>query len=376
MQIEQQLNQQLRQLQDKQQWRQLRLISSQVSDFASNDYLGLSRHPALLKAFSQGLQAWGCGSRASALISGYQQPHAYLRAQLAEWLQRDQVLLFASGFSANQCVMHSLADFYQGLVVDRLSHASIMDAVRHYRHWRRFRHNDVAHARQLISAHDHHLIVSEGVFSMDGDAAPVAELIKLEADLWLDDAHGLGVTGADRRGLAGSYSQSELPLLTVTFGKALGVMGAALAASDAVIDFVTNKGRDFIYSTAFPAAQACAVSQAIRLLQGPEGQQLQQRLNENIALFQQLCQLEGLPVQHSEHAIQTFIVGSETTVLEMGAALYQKGFHCGVIRPPTVPKGSSRLRITLRADHQTQEIRRFVQHLSGCWQSAISHELR
>lgn len=368
MQIEQQLSQQLCHLHEKQQWRQLRLIPDHILDFASNDYLGLSRHPAVVEAFSRGLQDWGAGSGASALISGYQEPHAYLRRQLAEWLERDQVLLFGSGFSANQCVLHSLAEFYQGIVIDRLSHASIMDAVRHYRHWRRFRHNDVAHARQLIAGAGNHLIVSEGVFSMDGDAAPLAELSKLAADLWVDDAHGIGVSGHDRRGVAGSFKQSELPLLTLTFGKALGVMGAAIAAPDTVIDYFTNKGRDFIYSTAFPAAQAEGVSAALKVVQAPEGRQLQQRLIENIAWFRQLCGVEGLPLQVGEHAIQTLIVGSEASVLELGSALYERGFYCGVIRPPTVPNGSARLRITLRADHQTQTIQRLVECLSECYQ--------
>lgn len=371
MRITAQLTQQLAQLKQQQRLRQLQPLPRGLSNFQHNDYLGLSQHPKVRQAFAHGLQTWGTGSTSSPVVAGFQKPHAVLAKQLAEWLQRDNVLLFNSGFSANQCVMRALGPYYQRILLDRLSHASLLDGVRDLRTWKRFRHNDVAHAKQLLAADGANLLVTESVFSMDGDCAPLTELAELNADLWVDDAHGLGVMGDSGRSAAGLLTQTQAPLVTVTFGKALGVMGAAMVGSQPVIDYLTNRGREFVYSTAFPAAQACAVSAAIAVVQSSEGDQLRQRLHNNIAAFRAGCAQAELPIEVTEQAIQTLIMGSDKDVLFMGRSLFEQGLACGVIRPPTVAENSARLRITLSAKHTEKEISALVTGLRVSYQALL-----
>ncbi|WP_417658356.1 8-amino-7-oxononanoate synthase [Pseudidiomarina sp.] len=358
-----------RQLELRRQQRRHRSLSvaAAARDFSANDYLGLSQHSQVRAAFQQGIQQWGAGSGSSPLVAGYQTPHAYLRRQLSEWLERDNVLLFSSGFSANQCTMRALAPLYERVVLDRLSHASLLDGVREQRHWKRFAHNDAAHAKKQLKPEATNLIVTESVFSMDGDSAPLSELAALDADLWVDDAHGLGIVGPEGRSVGGQFSQAQVPLVTATFGKALGVMGAALVGTDSVTDYLVNFGREFIYSTAFPAAQAAAVSAAIKIVQSAEGTQLRHQLATNIALFSDLAARANIPLGDSRHAIQTLVVGSDANVMRIGEALSSQGFKCGTIRPPTVPEGTARLRITLTAQHQEANIRAFVAALADCY---------
>ncbi|WP_417665257.1 8-amino-7-oxononanoate synthase [Pseudidiomarina sp.] len=358
-----------RQLELRRQQRRHRSLSvaAAAHDFSANDYLGLSQHPQVLDAFQRGLQQWGTGSGSSPLVAGYQKPHAYLRRHLSEWLERDNVLLFSSGFSANQCTMRALAPLYDRVLLDRLSHASLLDGVREQRHWKRFAHNDATHANKLLKPDATNLLVTESVFSMDGDSAPLRELAALDVDLWIDDAHGLGIIGADGRSAASELSQKQAPLITATFGKALGVMGAAMVGTDSVIDYLVNYGREFIYSTAFPAAQATAVSAAIKIAQSAEGARLRQQLDTNIALFGELATRANIPLGKSEHAIQTLVVGSDANVMRIGTALSSQGFKCGTIRPPTVPEGTARLRITLTAQHKEAEIRAFVAAFADCY---------
>ncbi|WP_339878678.1 8-amino-7-oxononanoate synthase [Pseudidiomarina gelatinasegens] len=366
-----------RQLELRHQQRRHRSLSvpTAVHDFSGNDYLGLSQHPQVRDAFQQGVQQWGTGSGSSPLVAGYQTPHAYLRRQLSEWLERDNVLLFSSGFGANQCTMRALAPLYGRVLLDRLSHASLLDGVREQRHWKRFAHNDAVHAKKLLNPDATNLIVTESVFSMDGDSAPLHELAALDADLWVDDAHGLGIVGADGRSAASQLSQTQAPLITATFGKALGVMGAALVGTDSVIDYLVNYGREFIYSTAFPAAQAAAVSAAIKIVQSAEGARLRQQLDTNVALFSELAARVNIPLGTSQHAIQTLVVGSDANVMNIGVALNSQGFKCGTIRTPTVPEGTARLRITLTAQHKEADIRAFVAALADCYQRLTETEV-
>ncbi|KFZ31801.1 hypothetical protein IDSA_03695 [Pseudidiomarina salinarum] len=340
--------------------------SGSYLNFSSNDYLGLSDHPAVVDAFGTALASFGAGSRASPLVVGYQAPHAYLSAQLAEWLNREQVLLMNSGFAVNHGCVTTLAPFYKRLISDRLIHASMIDGVRHSRvPLQRFAHNDMASLGKRLQQQDGNaLILTESIFSMDGDRAPIQAILSLlndsgygaDCDLMVDDAHGFGVTGVNGQGVGGEFSQSEVPLLTLTFGKAVGVAGAAIGTTAEVADYLVNHCRELIYSTAFPAAQAAAVSASIKILQGPDGAARRARLNENIALLAQQASTLGLPLQATDTAIQTVQLGTDARALTVSARLRERGIWCSAIRPPTVPEGQARLRIALSAMHTANDI--------------------
>lgn len=376
MHIATELSAQLSQLQQQNLLRKRRVFQpgAQQYSFAGNDYLGLSQHPQVLEAYADGLQQWGAGSRASPAVIGFQPPHAYLCRQLAEWLGRDDALLFSSGFAANHCTMRNLAHMYAQVVVDKLSHASLLDGMTDAtKNWKRFRHNNVQHAQQLLPHEGASLLVSESVFSMDGDQAPLTALADLAAqataDLWIDDAHGLGVIGAEGRSAAGHLNQRQLPILTATFGKGLGVMGAAIVGSSDLIAYLHTRGREYIYSTAFCGAQAAAVSAAIAIAQSSEGQRLRARLADNIDYFRTTCKQNNIALAPSEHAIQIVPIGCDKTALTMGSLLAEQGIVVGVIRPPTVAKGSARLRITLSAEHSQADIQRLTRELN----QVVSH---
>lgn len=345
-------------------WRSLRVAQVATRDaFNRNDYLGLAQHPQVIAAFQQGLSDYGCGSAGSPLICGYQAPHQRLTQQLAEWLERDSALLFSSGFAANQCALKGFHAYYDQFLLDRLCHASLLAGLPP-RKWRRFPHQSVATARQWLGEGTN-LIITESVFSMDGDQAPLAEFAALPADLWVDDAHGIGVIGKEGRGAAALLPDSHA-LLTIPFGKAIGVMGAALVGGTAELEYLVNEGREFIYSTAMPAAQAAAISAAITVIQSPEGEQIRQRLRARIAQFRELCRAAGIALHPSEHPIQTIWLGAEQLALAWGQRLADQQLDCGVIRPPTVPAGSARLRITITANHTEAAIVRLVEGLKQC----------
>ena len=344
-------------------WRQLQLTDWANCSFHRNDYLGLSQHPQVIAAFAQGLADYGCGSGGSPLVCGYQQPHHNLVRQLAEWLERDTAVLFSSGFAANQSALKALGALYDQLLLDRLCHASLLEGLGR-RNWRRFPHNDVKAVRRLLKP-GANLVITESVFSMDGDYAPLAELALLPTDLWVDDAHGIGLLGPDGRGAAALLPDPQA-MLTIPFGKAIGVMGAALVGGRAELEHIVNSGREFIYSTAMPAAQAAAVSAAITILQTTEGERLRQQLQQRIALFQQLCQQYGIPLQASEHPIQTIVLGADEQALDWGKNLAEHVIACGVIRTPTVPVGTARLRITISALHHEDELKQLVEGMARC----------
>ncbi len=350
-------------------WRQLRIHTrGERLNFSSNDYLGLSQHPTVVQAYCDALQHWGAGSGGSPLVTGFQPPHQYLTKQLAEWLERDSVLLFSSGFAANQSVMKVCGHYYDAIVADRLIHASLIDGLRATKcGWRRFPHNELDKALTMIGkSNGHALLVTESIFSMDGDEVDWQALreVAAAADVFVDDAHGLGVAGSDGRSAAAAMSQAELPLLTVTFGKAIGVAGAAVAAPQSFIDELTNSAREFIYSTAPSAAQAAAVSAAISVVQSTEGEQLRHKLNENIHAFRCSSSKLGLSLLASNTAIQGLLVGDDQRAVQISQALQAIGIDCVAIRPPTVPEGSARLRITITAQHTNQQIDYLAQELA------------
>lgn len=363
---------QLAALRQQQRLRERKLTCSTDISFAGNDYLGLSRHARVRAAYIEGLQQWGAGSGASPAVTGFQPPHAYLCRQLAEWLERDDALLFSSGFAANHCVMRSIAPHYVRIIADKLSHASLIDGLlsANTTAWKRFRHNDAEHARQLLVSNGANLVVTESVFSMDGDRAPLAELAELPADLWVDDAHGLGVVGVGGRSTAAVMSQSQVPIITATFGKSLGVMGAAIVGSHELIAYLHTIGREYIYSTAFSGAQAAAISAAIEIIQSPEGERLRQQLAARVEYFRTCCQHYGIGLMASKHAIQIIPVGADSLALMYGQQLAAQGLTVGVIRPPTVAKGTARLRVTLTAQHSDTDIDRLVAALAQVYDRA------
>lgn len=340
--------------------REITLDGQRYRHFSSNDYLGLSQHPAVMAAWQQGVREAGVGAGASGHVTGYSRHHAQLEQQLASWLGYPRALLFISGFAANQAVIHLLAQKSDRIIADKLAHASLLDAASHSpATLRRFAHNQPASLAKLLAtrAEGGTLVVTEGVFSMDGDSAPLAELAAetRRAGGWLlvDDAHGIGVTGEQGRGSC--WQQQVKPeLLVVTFGKGFGVSGAALLCDDATADYVEQFSRHLIYSTAMPPAQCCALLAALAQIQ--QGDALRARLQQNIARFRAGAAQLPWQLMASDSAIQPLIVGENRAALVLSQRLAQAGCWVSAIRPPTVPPGTARLRITLTAAHHPEDI--------------------
>ncbi|RUO79397.1 aminotransferase class I/II-fold pyridoxal phosphate-dependent enzyme [Pseudidiomarina taiwanensis] len=341
-------------------------LSQRSSDFSLNDYLGLSQHPMVRAAFRQAANEYGVGGCASPLLSGWQAPQAYLSKQLAEWLERDRALLFSSGFACNQGVLRALGGHYSVIHADRLIHASCYGSHK----LKRFPHQAFDSLTERVAASDQaQLVLLESRYSMDGDELDWRQLGALkrkasQLDVWVDDAHGIGVSGDDGRSICGQLSQAEVDFCTVTFGKALGSNGAALLCEEVVADYLVNYCRDFIYSTAISPAQAAAVSAAIELVRSAEGRVLRQRLQDNIGYYQQLCQQHGIATPAAATSpIQWVPVGCPQITVKITERLAQQNMRVQAIRPPTVPEHTSRLRITISAIHDAEAIRDLVEAL-------------
>lgn len=339
-------------------------------NFSGNDYLGLSQNLNVIAAWQQGAVRFGVGSGGSGHVTGYSDVHAEFEQQLADWQGYPRALLFISGFAANQAILAALLQTPDRVLADKLSHASLLEAASHSpAQLRRFTHNQpdaLAHLLEKEVEGDT-LVVTEGVFSMDGDAAPLRALHQLaqahSAWLMVDDAHGVGVLGEQGRGSC--WQQGVRPeLLVVTFGKAFGCSGAAVLCDDATADYLLQFARHLIYSTAMPAAQVCALQASLRCIQ--QGDDLRDKLAANIARFR--AGVVGLPYRltASETAIQPLIVGENRPTLDLAQRLRERGVWVSAIRPPTVPRGSARLRITLTAAHRPEDIDFLLESLHGC----------
>lgn len=329
-------------------------------NFAGNDYLGLSQAPELIEASDAAAREFGVGAVASPLVVGHQAIHRQLEDELCDWLGLEAVLLFSSGFSANQALIKTLLTKDHILWQDRLNHASLIDAgALSPAKLQRFAHNDMAALSAKLKPKSG-LIISEGVFSMDGDQGDWQGLTALAAisENWLmiDDAHGLGVLGKQGRGTLSEQgvAANKVHIHMGTFGKALGVSGAFIGGSNALIDYLLNHARSYVYSTHLAPPQAAAILAAGRLARGADDrrEQLQARIHQ----FRDGA--KGLPwsLMPSCTAIQPLIVGDEHATLRLNARLRERGCWVGAIRPPTVPKGTSRLRITLSAAHTKADI--------------------
>ncbi|ARJ40689.1 8-amino-7-oxononanoate synthase [Pantoea alhagi] len=336
-------------------------------NFASNDYLGLSHDARLVQAWQQGAERYGVGAGASGHVTGYALPHAQLEAELADWLGYPCALLFNSGYAANQAAIGALAKAGDRILADKLSHASLLEAASlSPATLRRFAHNQPESLQRLLTPQEagETLVVTEGVFSMDGDSAPLGALHQLtqQAGGWLlvDDAHGIGVQGEQGRGSC--WQQGVRPeLLIVTFGKAFGISGAALLCDNDTANYLLQFARHLIYSTAMPPAQAEALRAALQAVQ--QGDDLRQQLAANIARFRHGAAQLSLMLLPSSTAIQPLLVGEDSQALTLASRLRQRGCWVTAIRPPTVPPGTARLRLTLTASHTADDIDRLLEAL-------------
>ncbi|HDZ48861.1 hypothetical protein LCGC14_0073710 [marine sediment metagenome] len=357
-------------------WRSRQVMANGASesalDFAGNDYLGLAHDPRVSEAQADGARRFGAGAGASHLVSGHLEVHDALEEALAHWTGRERALLFSTGYMANLGVLQALADRHTAIFQDRLNHASLLDgaALSGARN-RRFHHRDANDLENLLGRieYAHKLVVSDGVFSMDGDVADVASLVSAcqrhHAWLMIDDAHGVGVLGDNGSGCVGStWSSAKVPILVGTFGKALGTAGAFVAGDAALIDHLIQFSRSYIYTTAQPPAIAAATLKALDIVQRePEHRTT---LNANIAYFRREALRLGLPLSDSTTPIQPLILEDEARTLTWATRLQQHGVYVGAIRPPTVPKGEARLRITLSARHSRHQIERLLEALTAC----------
>ena len=341
-------------------------------NFASNDYLGLAQHPVLLEALTRSAAHWGVGATASHLLGGHRQEHAMLEEKLAQWTGRERALLFSTGYMANLGAIGALLQDGDVCVQDKLNHASLLDAARlSGARINRYRHADPDSAQQQLQTLPDAgaLLASDGVFSMDGDIAPLRELAALckkqHATLLVDDAHGIGVLGSDGAGslAEAGLSPDDAPVLMATLGKALGVAGAFVAGSTAQIDGLVQFARTHTYTTAMPPALAAAASAAIDLARAESWRREKLR-----GLIAQLCagaSERGLSLLESRTPIQPLLVGSSDDALRISQQMENAGFYIPAIRPPTVSAGSARLRITLSAAHEASDVERLLDALAS-----------
>ncbi|MDD4929457.1 MAG: 8-amino-7-oxononanoate synthase [Gallionella sp.] len=377
--------------------------------FCSNDYLGLAHHPKLIAALQQGAQQWGAGAGSAHLVNGHFLPHEQLEHELADFAGKPAALLFSTGYMANLGVVQALAGRGDTVFADKLNHASLNDAMQLSRACvKRYRHNDIAQLESLLAQTNGHgkeaipddetnharfplsnfpplagaranetphgfhvkagrkLICTDAVFSMDGDMARLPELLALceQYDAWLlvDDAHGFGVLGEQGRGSLAHFGiNSKRIIYMATLGKAAGVFGAFVAAEQVVIDTLINHAGSYVYTTATPPALSVALLESLRLIRG--GDELRAHLQKLIAQLR--TGLANLPcvLMESGTAIQPLLAGENQAALDLSTALRERGIWVAAIRPPTVPTGTARLRITLSAAHTASDVDRLLEAL-------------
>lgn len=340
--------------------------------FCTNDYLGLAQDPRLIEAWKQAADDSGVGSGSAHLICGHRREHAELEEALAEWTGRERALLFSTGYMANLGVIQALLQRDELCVQDKLNHACLLDGSQLAgATLKRYPHADVeAAARQLRSNKEAcALLATDGVFSMDGDIAPLRELAALcageGATLMVDDAHGLGVLGTNGAGSVAEagLSERDVPVLMATLGKAVGCSGAFVAGPAALIDGLIQFARTYIYTTAMPPALAAATRCAVTLARTESWRR--QKLNALIQRFRHGAEQLGLPLMPSRTAIQPLLLGDAQRALEASRALEANGLLVVAIRPPTVPLGHARLRITLSAAHEDAHVDRLLEALAS-----------
>jgi 8-amino-7-oxononanoate synthase len=331
--------------------------------FCSNDYLGLADHPRVVAAFVAAAQRWGVGSGASHLVSGHDSEHQALEEELAAFVRRPRALLFSTGYMANLAVASVLVGRGDHVIEDRLNHASLLDAgLASGARFARYAHGDVAALRRKLqrAGGGQALVMTDGVFSMDGDVAPLREIAaacrEADASLLVDDAHGFGVLGATGAGSVeeAGLTVADVPILMCTLGKAIGTFGAFVAGSEVLIESLLQRARTYIYTTALPPAVAAATREALRVLR--DEPERRERVRAHAARFQAGVRALGLQAMPSSTPIQPLLAGDEAAAVAASDALFDLSVWVPAIRPPTVPAGTSRLRFTFSASHTDAQI--------------------
>ena len=369
--------------QKQQLYRQRRIVESpqariimvngnELLNLCSNDYLGLANDERVRQAFISGVNTWGAGSGASHLVCGHTRAHHYLEEQLAEFTARPRALMFSSGYAANLGAINALVSAGDAVFEDKLNHASLLDGGLLSRaKFKRFRHKDCNHLNdqlaQMSASDGRKLIVTDGVFSMDGDLCDIDALCQIGADhkawLMVDDAHGFGVLGDEGRGVVNPtiHSSDDVQVLVGTLGKAFGTQGAFVAGSEELIETLIQNARTFIYTTALPAAVAVATTESLKIVRTEHWRR--EKLQTLIAQFQEGALALGLDLLPSTTPIQPVLMRSEADALQIAQQLEGQGILVTAIRPPTVPAGTSRLRITLTANHTEADVSQLLHAL-------------
>jgi 8-amino-7-oxononanoate synthase len=341
---------------------QINIDGKSVVNFCSNSYLSLANHPEIKKAFKQGVDEYGTGSGASHLVGGHSRAHHDLEEALAEYTGQERALLFSTGYSANLGIFSALKDELDWVLQDKLNHASLIDANQLIGlPIQRYLHNDITSLKKKIEKQSGKgMIVTDTVFSMDGDQANIDDLQKISnnsgAILMQDDAHGFGVFNPNI---------PKNSIYMATLGKAAGTMGAFVAGNDDFIEFLIQKSRPYIYTTAIAPAICVATLKSLDLIK--QGEQLD-KLLANIDFFRNFSTTLGLPISNSHSAIQPLIIGNSEEALNISQKLFEQGFYVSAIRAPTVPKGTERLRITLSANHTQNQIEQLLVQIKNALQ--------
>ena len=348
----------------------LQIDGQKLLNFCSNDYLGLANHPEVKKAFISGIEKYGVGSGSAHLICGHSRAHHELEEELAAFTGRDRALLFSTGYMANLGVISALLGQGDAVFEDRLNHASLLDGgLLSGARFKRYRHADIENLTAALEKTKavNRLIVTDGVFSMDGDLAPLLELSQVAAKqnawLMLDDAHGLGVLGDEGGGSLEflSLNQQQVPILMGTLGKGFGTFGAFVAGSELLIETLIQKARTYIYTTALPPAVAEATRTSLKLVRTDAWRR--EKLQTLLARFCLGVRQLGLQLTHSQSAIQAVLIGDNRKALECSTSLLKNGILVSAIRPPTVPTGTARLRVTFSAKHEPEHVDRLLEGL-------------
>ena len=348
----------------------VKINNRELINFCSNDYLGLANHPEVVLAFKVGADEFGVGSSASSLVCGRCDLHRQLEDKLAEKTGREAALLFPSGYMANLAVATTFAGRTDGVFIDRLAHASLLDAARLSKaSLHRYQHVGIDSLNLALkkSSYNEKLVLTDAVFSMDGDKAPLKELISVcdvnHAVLVVDDAHGFGVLGKTGGGLLEEkeIQAGDIPVLVATFGKALGTAGAFIAAEKTIIETLIQFARTYIYTTAQPPALVGATLASLEVLESESWRR--EKLNALVKRFRSGASALGLNLLSSETAIQPLMIGESENASRISHELFDEGFLITAIRPPTVPEGSARLRITVTAVHTEEQVDRLLEML-------------
>jgi 8-amino-7-oxononanoate synthase len=341
--------------------------------FCNNDYMGLANHPEVIKAWKAGAERWGVGGGASHLVIGHSTPHHELEEALADLTGRPRALLFSNGYMANLGAVTALVGQGDTVLEDRLNHASLLDAgLLSGARFSRYLHNDPDSLNnRLEKAVGDTLVVTDGVFSMDGDIADLPALAKVakEKNAWLmvDDAHGFGPLGANGAGIVSHFglSMDDVPVLIGTLGKSFGTAGAFVAGSEELIETLIQFARPYIYTTSQPPALACATLKSLELLRTEHWRR--EHLKALIKQFRDGAQAIGLELMDSFTPIQPILIGDSGRALRLSQMLRERGLMVTAIRPPTVPAGSARLRVTLSAAHSQAQVQLLLEALEQCW---------